>query len=40
MSSPAQDPALVAKAQRIPFVSARDLKAATDWAKKDHYFET
>ena len=31
LSSPAQDSALVAKAQRNPFVSARDLKAATDF---------
>ena len=29
VSGPAQDPALVAEAQRNPFVSARDLKAAT-----------
>ena len=29
VSSPAQDAALVAEAQRNPFLSARDLKAAT-----------
>ena len=31
VSSPAQDVAFVAEAQRNPFVSARDLKAATDF---------
>jgi len=34
VSSPAQDAALVAEAQRNPFVSARDLKAATDFPGK------
>jgi transposase len=29
ISSPAQDPAVVAEARRNPFFSARDLKAAT-----------
>jgi len=32
VSSPAQDAALVAEAQRDPFVSARDLKAATGFS--------
>jgi len=32
ISSPAQDRALVAEAQRNLFISARDLKAATDFA--------
>jgi transposase-like protein len=31
VSSPAQDPAFVAEAEGHPFVSARDLKAATDF---------
>ena len=40
--SPAHDAALVAEAQRNPFVSARDLKAATGYPgpKKHAYFET
>jgi transposase-like protein len=42
VSSPAQDVALVAEAQRNPFVSARVLKAATGFpGQKNHaYFET
>jgi len=41
VSSPAQDAALVAEAQRNPFVSARDLKAAIGFpGQKNHaYFE-
>jgi hypothetical protein len=31
VSSPAQDAALVAEAQRNPFANARDLKAATNF---------
>jgi hypothetical protein len=39
VSSPAQDPALGAEAQRNPFVSARDLTGLA--GKKNHtYFET
>jgi len=42
VSSPAQDAALVAEAQRNPFISARDLKAATGFPgqKKHDYFKT
>jgi hypothetical protein len=42
VSSPAQDAASVAEAQRNPFVSARDLTAATGYhrQKKHAYFET
>ena len=42
VSNPAQDNALVAEVQRNPFVSARDLKAATGFpGQKNHaYFET
>ena len=40
--NPAQDAALVAEAQRNPFISARDLKAATGFPgqKKHAYFKT
>jgi hypothetical protein len=39
VSSPAQDAALVAEAQRNPFVSARDLEAATAFpGHKPHLF--
>ena len=42
VSSPAQDAALVAEAERNPFFSARDLKAANGFpgGKKHDYFET
>jgi transposase-like protein len=42
VSDPAQDDALVAEAQRNPFVSARDLKAATGFPgqKNYAYFQT
>ena len=42
VSSPAQDAAVVAEAQRNPFVSAGDLKAAAGFpGPKNHtYFET
>jgi hypothetical protein len=37
VSSPAQDTALVGKAQRNPFISKRDLKSATGFpVKKKH----
>jgi len=40
VSSPAQDAALVAEAERNPFFSARDLKAATGFPAQRHdYFE-
>src|SRR5215510_2892280 len=41
VSSPAQDVALVAETQRNPFLSARDLKAATGFPgqKKHPYLE-
>jgi len=40
VSSPGRDTALVAEAERTPFFSARDLKAATGFPgqKKHHYF--
>ena len=42
ISSPAQDAALVAEAEKNPFFSARDLKAATGFPgqKKHDYFKT
>jgi hypothetical protein len=42
VSSPAEDAALVAEAERNPFFNAMDLKTATGFpgGKKHDYFET